>query len=987
MPEMPRIGSGIPLVARGSERDGLRAALRRASDGAASAVLLSGDAGVGKTRLLTDLSEQAERDGVLVLTGRCVGVGGGLPYLPFADMLGQLRQRCPDALHGRPALGRLLPELAAETTTPANGAEEVGLGQLQLFDAVYGILAELSEERCVLLALEDMHWADSSSRHLLTFLLSRLRSQRLLVVVTFRGDELHRRHPLRPVIAELVRLTSVERIQLEPLTRAETMELVRALADENVPETALRRIADRSEGNPFFVEELLASCATCDEPLMPPGLVDVLLARIERLSPATQQVVRAASVGGRRVRYARLHQVVDLPAPDLENALREAVQHNVLQIVDSDSHYAFRHALLREAVYGDLLPGERVRLHGAYARHLLEEPQTRGTAAELAYHSMESHALAQALAASARAAREADDLGAPGEALHFTEQVLKLWDAVPDPSSHAGVTELRLLNRASYFAISAGELERGIAYAQSAVRVAETQGASVEDKADAYRRLAMALMNIDGREASALEAIDRAWGFVEDKPASTLRAWVLAVRARALRDSGRYDEAREYAGLAIDDARQAGSRGAEADVLVTLAVLDEKKGLVEDACSRLIVARDRAIEAEAFNVELRAWCNLGLNRYEQGLIGEAVKVFGEGLRRAQAIGLSWGPFGSQLRVLLVVARYVAGDWSGAAAAADLPVDPVASLASASVAAATLVVEVGSGRFAEAEHMLERLRPEWDMDFQLPMFCAAAETELHQWRGRPEQALRAARDGLDAVNAFSPRATGGIRLSALGMSAAADLAARARRRHDDDGERDAVRIAEELAKVGELAAAGRHRSGELGPEGRAWLARLAAERSRLTGAGDPAAWRAVVDAFGYGHAYERALARWRLAGALLAMEARDDAGRQLELARETADRLGAAPLGDAIAQLAKRARITMKNSGGPVRRDTVDLLTPRERSVLDLVATGRTNREVGEELYISEKTVSVHLSRIMAKLGVNRRAEAVATAYDRGLLDT
>jgi DNA-binding CsgD family transcriptional regulator len=197
--------------------------------------------------------------------------------------------------------------------------------------------------------------------------------------------------------------------------------------------------------------------------------------------------------------------------------------------------------------------------------------------------------------------------------------------------------------------------------------------------------------------------------------------------------------------------------------------------------------------------------------------------------------------------------------------------------------------------------------------------------------------------------------------------------------------------EELAELGELAAGGPHRSGELGPEGRAWLARLTAERSRLTGAGDADAWRAVVDAFGYGHAYERALARWRLAGVLLAADARQDAGRQLDLAREAAERLGATPLLGAVTQLAKRARITLKDGGpngdGRTPRDTVDPLTPRERSVLSLVATGRTNREVGDELYISEKTVSVHLSRIMAKLGVSRRAEAVATAYDRGLLDT
>ncbi|GAA0644059.1 helix-turn-helix transcriptional regulator [Kutzneria viridogrisea] len=980
MQVVPRLGSGIPLVARSSERSRLRAAFARAQDGTASAALLSGDAGVGKTRLLTDLSEFAAQQGALVLTGRCVGAGSGLPYLPFADVLGQLRQQHPEALHSRPVLARLLPALAAEPASPKTVGEEADLSQLQLFDAVLGLFDELAGQRCVVLALEDMHWADSSSRHLLHFLLSRLRSQRLLVLVTYRADELHRRHPLRAVLAELVRLTSVERVELNPFDQADTVSFVRALADEEVTDAAVLRIATRSEGNPFFAEELLASCLDCGEPAaMPTGLADVLLSRIERLSPTAQQVIRAASVGGRRVGYARLHTVADLPAPDLEEALREAVQHNVLQTVDSEGAYTFRHALLREAVYNDLLPGERVRLHLAYAKQLRGEPAMRGTAARLAYHYMESHSLPEALEFSTRAATEADDLGAPGEALHYTEQALKLWGAVDDPESHTGVGQLKLLHRASFHAISAGELERGIAYAREAVNAADA-----ENKPEAYRRLSMALMNVDGREDKAAEVINEAWELVRDQPSSPQRAWVLAIKARARRAIGDYQTAREMAEQAVSDACAAGSRSAEADALITLAVMDERGGDVEEACGRLVVARDRAIEAGAHSVELRAWFNLGINRYEQGLIGEAGKVFGEGLRRAQEAGLSWGPFGFQLRVLLVVTRYVAGDWAGVAEAADLPRDPVATIATSIVAAATVVVDVGSGRFEQAQHLLERLRPEWPTDFQLPMFCTAASAELHSWRGRPDRALEAVREGLAAVEAMLPRATGGIRLSALGIGAAADLAQRARRRRDEQAERAALEVAEELLASGLAAAEGSHRSGRLGPEGRAWLARLHAEHSRLTGAGDPEAWRAVVDGFGYGHSYERALARWRLAAAMLAAK-QDGAAQQLALARESAQRLGAAPLLSALNQLAKRARIPLEDNG-MVLRDTVDPLTPRERSVLSLVALGRTNREVGAELFISEKTVSVHLSRIMAKLGAGRRAEAVAAAYDRGLLE-
>ncbi|MFC0431376.1 helix-turn-helix transcriptional regulator [Kutzneria buriramensis] len=976
MPTVPRLGSGIPLVARSAEIGRLRAAFARAEQGQANAVLVSGDAGVGKTRLVTDLAATAERAGALVLTGRCVGSAAGLPYLPIADVLAQLRADHHDALHSRPALARLLPDLAVR---PPSREDDAELGQLQLFDAVHSLLTELSTERTVLLTIEDVHWADSSSRNLLTFLLSRLSTQRLLVVITYRADELHRRHPLRPVLAELVRLSAVERLDLTPFNKEDAVLFVRSLADDDVAETMVQRIAERSEGNAFFAEELLASCADCGEPGMPTALVDVLLARIERLSPQTQQVLRAASAGGRRVRYARLHEVADMAPAELEEALREAVQHNVLQTIDVDEHYAFRHALLREAIYTDLLPGERVRLHAAYAKQVMGELGIRGAAAKLAYHSMESHALPQALAAYVQAAREADEAGAPSEALGFTEQAMKIWGAVPDPESHAGISEVKLTKLASMFAISAGELERGVAFARQTVRVAEG-----EAKIEALRRLAMALANLDGKEREAADVIAQAWELVRDEPPSVNKAWVMAVRARMLRVVCLPD-ARAAADAAVRVAVETGSRSAEADTLITIAVLDEKEGRVDDACSRLIIARDRAIEAGALNVELRAWFNLGINRYEQGLIGEAVKVFGEGLRRSEQNGLSWGPSGFQLRALLAIARYVAGDWVGSAEAARLPGDPVANIGNAIVASSGLLTAVGAGRFDHAEQLLQRLRPEWRRDYQLPLFCTAAAIELHHWRGRPDLAMAAAQDGLDTMESFEPGLTAEIRVAALGISAAADVARRARRRRDTDAESAALATAQRFADLGAIAGKSKPRSGKLGPEGLAWQTRLAAEITRLDdGTGDPQAWRRVVDAFGYGHAYERALARWRLAGALLADDDKDEAAQQLRLAAETADRLGAVPLSTAVTELAKRGRIQL---GETEPRDTVDVLTPRERSVLALVAMGRTNREVGEELFISEKTVSVHLSRVMAKLGASRRAEAVATAYDRGLLDS
>jgi DNA-binding CsgD family transcriptional regulator len=1014
MPDVPRLGSGIPLVGRSAQMRQLRSAFSRACDGSAGAVLVSGDAGVGKSRLLDELIALARAEGAVVLSGRCLDVGEtGLPYLPFAEAISALREHSSGALLSRPALGRLVPgmaparrgaaqvdadsvprtlltdalppEPASQPGQPNRHRPEHDMGQLQLFDAVYGLLTELASQGCVLLAIEDLHWADGSTRDLLSFLLSRLRLQQLLVVATYRSDDLHRRHPLRPLLAELFRLPSVERLDLEPFGPADAREFVAALADESTPEHIVQQIVQRSEGNAFFAEELVAAY-TDRGAGMPSALADVLLSRIERLSPAAQRVVRAAAVGGRRVRYGRLPAVVDVPELELEEALREAVQHNVLVTVDADEEYAFRHALLAEAVYADLLPGERVRLHAAYARQLAKELDERGSAAELAHHSLQSHDLQQALTASVRAAEEAVELGAPAEALQHLEQALKLWDAVPTPRLCCGEDELTLLHRASHAAGSAGEPERAIAYGRSAVRVAD-QRDDPEKAAEARRKLAQRLASIDGFEQEAADVIEQAWELLRDREPSPTKAWVLAIRSMIQRWCADDECARESAEQAVQTARTVGAGAAEADALVTLAGIDGTAGHIEEACQRLAVARDRAAEAGAINTELRAVFNLAVTRYEQGRLAEAVRVFDEGAALAADTGLPLSQYGLWLRTHQAIAKYVAGDWDGSAAAAEPQGDGGSGLVTAVLTVAGLPVAVGRGEFTAAAASVAQLEAERHTDSLVVQLASAAAAELELWRDRPERAVAHVEDAMGRLRDLWGEALplGGIRLDALGIAACADLASRARRRRDKDAERDTVRTGQRmLDHARQTARHGRPRAGELGPEGRAWLARAEAEATRLDGPGSVAAWRQVVEEFGYGHVYEQAIARWRLAGALLADEQRDEAAAELQQAAEVARRLGAVPLAKAVRQLARRARITLGDAA-PAPAEATELLTPRELAVLGQVALGRTNRQVGEELYISEKTVSVHLSRVMAKLGVSSRTEAVAVGYDRGLL--
>ncbi|QFU88030.1 helix-turn-helix transcriptional regulator [Amycolatopsis sp. YIM 10] len=995
---VPRLGSGIPLVARTSEMRRLRAALARAERNEAGAVLLSGDAGVGKTRVLTELGEHAAGRGALVLTGRCLDVReGGLPYLPFAEALTPLAtsgdSAVADALRVRQALGRLLPQLgtvlppsAEHTPVSASDHETRGqvrperdLGQLQLFDAVLGLLTELSERTPVVLLLEDLHWADGSTRNLFSFLLSRLRAQRLLVVASYREEDVHRRHPLRPVLSELVRLASVERIELPPFGEADARQFVTALAEATLSPEVISGVIERSQGNPFFLEELIASCA--DEADLPIGLAEVLLSRVERLSAETRRVLRLISVANGGVSHAVLNDLSGLDELALDEALREAVQHHVL-VVDK-KFYLFRHALLREAVYGDLLPGERTRTHAQYADRLRRNPESRGGDALLAYHSLESNDLPTALAASKRAAAEADGLGAPASALKHIEQALAIWDAVPESERPEGVDEIKLLTEASYFAGTSGEPERAIAYARSAVEAIH-DGVPAERAAMLWRRLAQVLAVLDGSWDESVEAIARAWELVEHLPASRTRAWVLSTRAIIQRGEDKIADALWSAQSAVADARAVGADGAEADALVTLGALAETEGHIEEARDRLRQAQRKAAQAGALNVQLRARYFLASSYEELSEIDKALAAYRESSDYAKENGLTWSSFGLEARARHLYLRYVSGDWP---TEDGRPHRGVSSAVAARMTASWVYIVAARGRLAEAEKMVESLRSEWRTDILIAIAGGAVGIDIAYWRGDHNEAVRRTEEVIRELEEFEPWLLGGVRMVVLGMRSCSALAAAARVRGDAEAEAAAVAKGEELLTHGRSCLEhGKPRSGTMGPEGRAWQARLAAETPELYGRFDPAAWAEVVAEFGYGAVYEQAMARQRYAAALLSTgEAADAelAAAELLKAYEVSERLGAKPLGDSIRDLAHRARIELP--GQAPRRDVVDPLTERERAVLERVALGRTNRQVGEELYISEKTVSVHLSRVMAKLGASRRAEAVAIAKDRGLL--
>jgi len=844
------------------------------------------------------------------------------------------------------------------------------------------VLAELAAEAPTLLVIEDLHWADQSTRGLLSFLLTRLRAERLAVVASYRGGDLHRRHPLRPLLGELVRLPVVERLALAPFTPGEMREYLRVLHGGPLPDAVVRRIIERSEGNAFFAEELLAASQDRDADMLPTALADVLLARLEQLPASVQRMARVASVAGRRVEHELLQPIAGLSEAEAEEALREAVTRHVLVAEDGQT-YAFRHALLQEAVYGDLLPGERVRLHGAYARVLADPPPgVTGSEAELAHHCLASHDVRGALAASVLAGAEASALHAPAEALRHLEQALQLWHAVPAAEQVAGVSHTRLGLRAAAAASACGELPRAVALTR-AVRDRVDAAADPALAAQVRQKLAHHLLNAERPEEALAEA-GAALQLLPAEPPSPDRAWTAAVYARAAAMLKDYEDARRLADEALAAARLLGLADAEADALATLGVLADQAGSFDAAADRLLEARDRAASAGDLGVELRAAYNFAANRYYRGDLPAAVRAIDAGVDRAGSHGLAWSTYGFELRVLQVITHYVLGDWDSSARAATLAGGHVPDALAARLAATGLYVQVGRGLLGATEQ-LPQFRDAWHYDPQIALIAGGCGADLLQWRGDRPQAVAMVDEAIEWLDKLWGKwQIGGIWLAAIGVSASADRAAEARLRRDEAEVRAAGSEGERLIEhARSVARHGRPRGREMGPEGVAWLARAEAEWARLQGATDPEPWRAAVAAFDYGYRYEVARSRWRLAEALVAGDHRDEAAEQARSAYETAVLLGAEPLREAVEALARRGRLDV-GAPAPAAAASV-LLTPRERDVLALLAQGRTNRQIGGTLFISEKTASVHVSNILGKLGASGRAEAVAIAHHRGLL--
>ncbi len=1009
------------LVGRTAELGRLQSLLTAAAAGQPVVALVGGDAGVGKTRLVTELTAQARERGFTVLVGRCAELADTVPYLPLADALRDATSvpaaagPVLEALAARPVLSRLLPDAGAAGPV---GADLPGLAQQQLFGAVLGMLAELAEASPVLLVLEDLHWADRSTRDLVTFLSRVMHRERLALVVTYRTDDMHRRHPLRPVLAELLRLPGVTSVGLGPLPAAAMAEHLTSIAAEPLDATQLGNLINRAEGNAYYAEELLASsaaeCVAAGSPVartsagpvageLPAGLADLLLARMERLSPTAQQVLRAAAVTGRRVDDELVRQVSGLEELEYEEAVREAVAHQLL-VPDGGGGYSFRHALLREAIYADLLPGERTRLHASLAALLRDErrlAEVRGSAAELAQHSLASHDIPGAFTASILAAQEAHQLAAPAEAHRHYDQALSLWERVSDPERLAGMDRAKLAYRSAVNAADSGDALRAVQQLRRLLEVLTPDSDPVL-YSRASERLAYFLLDIDD-DQDAIAAADAAVNALPAEPPSWERARALATHARTLLNLPDTAPAQARAEQAADAAEAADAPWVHADALVTLGLLSEQTGQHDEAIRLLTAADQEAGAGRGTRRPAAGGVPAGQATSWNGVIWTpSSAVAHAGTEVATDAGLGMAPYGLDLQYLHYLAHYADGDWDHAQQLADGFPLRVTNIAEARLSAMALFIDVARGSSGVAVRRAW-LEPFFSRDRFAEYIGRGLLAEHALWQGDGDTALAEAEATIKAIEAwdegFGPPV---IRAAAIGLAALADRARQARAAGEHQRAAAAAQAATALVEIARQGAVGKRGvKAALGMEGRGWLARAEAEWRRATGENTPGQWQAVVKEFEPGFVYESARSRWRLAEALVEAGRRDEAEQEYQAAVIAADRLGAVPLQAALASLARRARLNRPagpagtRPGGPggshpdgqpagPRRGPLSGLTGRELEVLRLLAAGHSNKEIGAELFIATKTASVHVSNILAKLGAASRTEAAAIAHGEGL---
>jgi DNA-binding CsgD family transcriptional regulator/tetratricopeptide (TPR) repeat protein len=998
-----RISSPV-FVGRGEELQRLQTVLEGARSGAAGTVIVGGEAGVGKTRLLAELRAGAESAGLRFLGGACVDLGDGAP--PYDPLVGALRPWLKGLPPGdfyrivgpaRSAVLQLIPDLEPGGEGEAPAEAPTSASQSSLYLHVLGLIERIAADTATVIALEDLHWSDRSTRDMLRFLVRNLTNGRVVLIGTYRTDELNERHPFLTLLAELGRSGQVERIELAPFTPDEVHDQLAGILGRNPDRALVARLHERGGGNAFFTEELLAVEQRGEQRL---GLTlrETLLARVGGLSTASRALLRVVAVAGQSARHDVLAIVTHMEQAEMATALREAIDRHLL-LAGDDEIMQFRHGLLREAAYEELLPGERLALHAAVAEAV--ETVHAGldvdaaVASELAHHWYEARDGRRALPALLRAGGAAERMFAFGNAFAHYHLALSLWPSTTETVE--GLTRLELTMRTAEAAAVTGAYRRAIELVQAALDAESVDAPDPMRTGTLLERLAVYHLgsgNPDAAQPVALRALD----LLPADPPSVARAHVLGVLAQALGLKGHFSKSNDIAQEALSTARRVGSATAEIRALGCIGRNATAVGEADSGVRTLREALTLARSVGDFTGAAEISIELALALHWAGDLDGACRVADEGIAESGR----WGAegFGSALRAIRGLSAFRLGHWAEADdwISAALARDPVGSHGVLAHGAQALL-DLGRGRLESAAEHLEIVL----------LMCKAFTATAYGWtdlyssiallsiaRGRPTEAIDSVRESL--ARSAEPERDVHMRVChRLAIRAAADLAEVARPLGDAAGLDQALAIGREFdRRLDRHAQLVRELPGGGDPHLALDAALGKAELSRLMGRSSAAGWAtAAAAAHELRHPHDQAYSRFRQAEALLlARGSRAGAQAAAVEAHHIASDLGAAPLQREIERLALRSRLDLvsrpvasqRASGAtPVGRGTPFRLTPREQDVLERLTLGRTNREIAADLFISEKTASVHVSNIKSKLGANGRAEIAAIAVRLGLV--
>jgi DNA-binding NarL/FixJ family response regulator len=988
------VGGSTAFVGRDRELSRLRSEV----GGDTRLLLVVGDAGVGKTRLVTEAMGRVA--GVVSVWGGCLPLRETLPLLPVMDALGELSRidggkLLDDALavtprYVRVEVERLLPQLEAGGSE-SSGRSERGQRD-RLFAAIAELLSAVARRRDVALVVEDVHWADATTLDCLTFLTRPRRDAAVTVVVTCRSDETL----LEPQVAEwLTRVRGRDgatEVRLGPLSHDEVAEQIAVLAGSPASALVVDDLYARAEGNPFFTEQLVSAMVSSADGLrlgavLPARLSELLLARTAACTGSARTLLSALVVAGRPMSEELLEAVSGLDVDAVRGGMRELMTGRLLADGVTGGVVRPRHALLAEAVAAELLPSERAAFHERMARAL----QAMGDdtlAAEAVEHWAAAGRIAEELSARVQAAEAAERVFGHAEAARHWQRAIDLYGQVPEPELRAGMDLPQLYLRCLDALWAGGEDERfGPLAADAYRRFAQSSDPLIA--ALVYQRFARSRWN--SSLADAREPLEQALRLFEQLPPSAdhAKAW-FAYGETLFHAEGHGDARRAALTRALDVAEAAGATGVAAVVQDRLAHDMLLRGQVAEG---LAILR-RAIELAEASGDGEAIVDLAMAESDTLLkIGRFDEAAEAGLRGLQVAR----EYGRHTSGVAYVAACNAGEAllaQGRTAAAAELIDPLTDEPPArnNYPVHGLRVEIDLLR-GNAEAAMSRLgqlksvlgRPSSDTACEIAQLAA----DVAFWTGRPADGLAEVREVLSTYEGADWAVQWGWQL-VVGMRACAELAEQGRARRDDSMMRNAMAAAGELAAWVERTGGAPFADHPYVATIPAARASWDAERSRLSEASDPAAWQAAADAWvALGCPHRAGYAEWRHAEArLLAGEPPAAVADTIRSAAAAA--AGHVPLATAIRALADRARIPLDTSPMPAEphSDAAPYgLTERELLVLRLVAAGRSNGEIGAELFISRKTASVHVSNILRKLGVSNRAQAAALADRAGLVST